>query len=101
VLSLDEFVIMPDHVHFIVRLEGNVEKATTLGRIIGAYKSLTAVLWLRHIEAMGIAGIERSGRIWKRDYYEQVIRDVYELEQKRKYIRYNPIRWKQRHEPTK
>ena len=100
-LSLDEFVIMPDHVHFIVRLEGNVEKVTTLGRIIGAYKSLTAVLWLRHIEAMGIAGIERSGRIWQRDYYEQVIRDPSELEQKRKYIRDNPTRWKQHHEAAK
>ena len=35
-LELDEFVIMPDHVHFILHLEGNVEKPTTLARVIGA-----------------------------------------------------------------
>src|SRR5713101_6558081 len=44
-VTLDEFVIMPDHVHFIIQLEGNIEKAPTLGRVIGAYKSLTTVAW--------------------------------------------------------
>src|SRR5712691_10698154 len=42
-IALDEFVIMPDHVHFIVWLDGLVEQAPTLGRVVGAYKSLTAV----------------------------------------------------------
>ena len=97
-LTLDEFVMMPDHVHFIIHLEGNVEKPTTLGRIVGAYKSLTTVGWLRHIESLGSAGIELSGRIWQRDYYEHVIRDPFELEQKRQYIRDNPLRWQQRHQ---
>src|SRR5438874_2600523 len=57
-LTLDEFVIMPNHVHFIVRVEGNVEKPTTLGRIIGVYKSLTAVAWLHHIETLRPTRIE-------------------------------------------
>jgi len=42
-LTLDEFVIMPDHVHFIVRLEGNVEKPVTLGQVVGAFKSIVTV----------------------------------------------------------
>ena len=99
-LTLDEFVIMPNHVHFIVRLEGNVEKPTTLGHIIGAYKSLTAVAWLHHIETLGPTDIELPGHIWQRSYYDHIIRDALELEQKRKYIRDNPTRWKQRHETT-
>ncbi len=49
-LTLDEFVIMPDHIHFIVHLEGNVEKPVTLGEVIRAYKSITAIAWLRYIE---------------------------------------------------
>jgi len=96
-LTLDEFVIMPNHVHCIVKLEGNVEKPTTLGRVMGAYKSLAAVEWLRHIEALGIAGLELSGHIWERDYYEHVIQNALELEQKRQYIRDNPKRWKNRY----
>src|SRR5437588_11424510 len=99
-LTLDEFVIMPNHVHFIVRLEGNVEKPTTLGHIIGAYKSLTAVAWLHHIETLGPTDIELPGHIWQRNYYDHIIRDALELEQKRKYIRDNPTRWKQRPETT-
>ncbi len=89
--TLDEFVIMPDHVHFILRLEGNVENAPTLGRVIGAYKSLTTVVWLRHIQANNM---ECSARLWQRDYFEHVIRDAQELEQKRHYIRNNPIKLK-------
>lgn len=91
---------MPNHVHFIVRLEGNIEKAATLGRVIGAYKSLTAVAWLHHIETLGSTGIELPGHIWQRNYYDHIIRDALELEQKRKYIRDNPTRWKQQHETT-
>ena len=89
---------MPNHVHFIIRLEGNVEKATTLGSVIGAYKSLTAVAWLHHIESLDPADTELPGRIWQRNYYDHIIRDALELEQKRKYIRDNPTRWKQRYE---
>ena len=86
-LTLDEFVVMPDHVHFIVFLEGNVEKAASLGRVVGTYKSLTTLAWLRHIEA---AKMERSGRFWQHNYYEHIIRDAEELEKIRQYIRDNP-----------
>ena len=88
-VTLDEFVIMPDHIHFIIELEGNVENPPTLGNVVGAYKSLAAVAWLRHIET---TGMECSGRIWERNYYERVIRDVNELEQTRQYIRNNPFK---------
>jgi putative transposase len=86
-VTLDEFVIMPDHIHFIIRLEGNIDKPVALGDVIGAYKSLTALAWLRHIKT---TGLECSARIWERDYNDRVIRDAKELEQKRQYIRNNP-----------
>ncbi len=88
-LELDEFVIMPDHVHFIVRLEGNVEKPTTLESVVGTYKSLTTVAWLRHIKA---TGMERAGIIWQRRYHDHGIRDKKELEETRQYVRNNPLK---------
>jgi putative transposase len=90
-ITLDEFVIMPDHIHFIIWIEGNVEKPASLGDVIGAYKSLTAIAWLRHIKA---TGMECSARIWQHNYHEHAIRDNEELEQKRQYIRDNPIKSK-------
>lgn len=43
--ALDEFIIMSDHVHGIIWLNGEKkeEHIPTLGRVIGAYKSLTTV----------------------------------------------------------
>jgi len=89
-LALDEFVIMPDHVHFIVRLEGNVEKPVTLGRVVGAFKSIVTVEWLRYIDAHGL---NCMGRFWQENFFDKVVRDVDQLEAYRKYIRENPARW--------
>ena len=86
-ITLDEFVIMPDHLHFIVLLDDSVENAPTLGDVMKAYKSLTTVAWLRHIKT---ARLECSGKFWQSRYFDRVIRDTQELEQIRQYIRDNP-----------
>ncbi len=52
--QLDMFVIMPDHLHFIIWLDQEISGGTTLGEIIGAYKSLTAVEWIRYVRANGL-----------------------------------------------
>ena len=94
-VTLDEFVIMPTHVHFIIHMEGNVEKPVTLGNIIGAYKSLTTRAWLDHIKSTGPA---RSCIIWQRDYDDRAIIDVKSLEVRRQYIRNNPEKWEAAHQ---
>jgi putative transposase len=93
-VSLDEFVIMPDHIHFILWLHRSQEATPTLGRVIGTYKSLAAVTWLNHIKSNNL---ECSGRIWHRNYYERVVR-IAELEQTRQYIRENPTKPEQRYD---
>ena len=92
-ISLDEFVIMSDHIHFILWLEGTGTNAPTLGSVVGAYKSLTSVAWIRHIEANKL--MQYPGRIWHRNYYESVVR-IGALEATRQYIRNNPKRRKER-----
>jgi len=89
-VTLDEFIIMPDHIHFILWLNithyNSQENIPTLGDVIGAYKSIIAVSWLKHIKSNKL---ECSGRIWHRNYYERIIR-IPELEKTRAYIRNNP-----------
>ncbi len=88
-IALDSFVIMPDHVHFIVLLrakEGNV--LPSLSNVVGSLKSLTAVEWLCHLKAIGS---QQSGKIWQERYYEHIIRDEYDLDAKRQYIQNNPL----------
>ena len=92
---LDEFVIMPNHVHGIIMLMGAASGAPTdraasgaptLGRVVRAFKSVSAIT---ANEALG-----RSGQpFWQRNYYEHVIRDEEELNVVRRYVRENPLRW--------
>ena len=88
-ITLDEFVVMPDHVHFIVFLNETVEKPPTLGDIVQAYKSKTTVTWLNHIKT---SELEYPGQFWQRNYFEHIIRDPEELEDTREYIRNNPTK---------
>ena len=90
-ITLDEFVIMPDHIHFIFWLNKIQGNALPLWSIIGAYKSIVAVIWLRHIETNNL--IQYPGRIWQKGFHEHVIR-ISELEQTRLYIRNNPLKLK-------
>jgi len=86
-VELDEFVIMPNHVHGIVVLTGGAASgAPTLGQVVRAFKSIAA------IEASRILG--RSNQpFWQRNYYEHVIRDEEGLNTVRQYIRDNPGNW--------
>ena len=88
-LILDEYIIMPNHVHFIVWLGTSVPERITLGQVVGAYKSLTSGKWLKHIET---SGLNEQGKFWQRNYMERVIRDEDELTRIRAYIRNNPVR---------
>ena len=88
-LQLDEFVIMSDHVHFIVWLDAAIEKETTLGDIIGAYKSLTYNKWSKLVKGIDFPGYSK---LWQRNYIERIIRNDFELTQKREYIRNNPLK---------
>ena len=101
-LALDAFVIMPNHLHFVIWLghvgatlavapdRAGASPAPTLGDVIRCFKSSVAVDWLRHPKANGL---ERSGRIWQRNYYERVVRGEKELQRAREYIALNPLEW--------
>jgi REP element-mobilizing transposase RayT len=77
---------MPNHVHGIIFLKGAASNAPTLGRVLRAFKSISA----RGANVI----LDRSGQpFWQRSYYEHVIRDEDELHALRRYIRDNPVNW--------
>lgn len=85
-ISLDEFIIMPDHVHFILW-----QKASNviLGRSVGAFKSLTGRFALEFLRSQGRTADQH---FWQRDYFEHVIRNDEDLALTREYIRNNPLK---------
>jgi REP element-mobilizing transposase RayT len=103
-LGQGKFVVMPNHVHGIIHVgallaapqfappgrgdasKGAASSAPTLGNILRAFKSISAIAVNRLLG--------RSGRsLWQRNYYEHIIRNEHELALTREYIANNPLQW--------
>jgi len=97
-LVLDQFVVMPDHVHAVLHIRdcrvGTPPAVARFGHpppdalssIVGAFKAAAS----KRINAdRGIPGAP----VWQRNYYECVIRSNAALDRVRVYITTNPIRW--------
>jgi len=90
-VEIDLFVVMPNHLHGIVILTEGGATGTGLSEVVGAFKSMTTVEYIRGVEAKGWPKFR--GRLWQRNYYEHVVRDEIELNRLRQYIDDNPAQW--------
>ena len=107
-VRLDEFVVMPNHVHGILWiLERDVVgaqhaaplpasrtpgvKRASLGAIVRSFKS-AATRRVNEVREMP------SAALWQRNYYERVTRNEDELHRVREYILLNPLRWEHDHD---
>ena len=85
-ISVDHYVIMPNHVHLIIMIsdderlaEGRLTTAPTVSEIIR--------LWKRAISK------EIGRSIWQKSFHDHIIRDEAEYLKIRQYIDENPMRW--------
>lgn len=86
---LDEFIVMPDHMHMIVWIRDvDGTRAGPLGNIIGGFKSSVS----RRIRDEIVWGTRPSESIWQRNYHEIIVRDDRALRNFRDYIIENPIK---------
>ena len=92
-IDLDEFVVMPNHLHGIIVLSAPSPsgRSPTLGAVVGAFKSIVTVEYGRGVRSGRWPPFR--GRLWQRNYYEHVIRGEAGLDRIRRYIDENPIRW--------
>lgn len=109
---LDEYVVMPNHLHGIIFLHGNVGAIPTgrpdfdcsdrqgraagvaptgplsgsIGAILAQFKSVVT----KRVNQLR----DNSGcPVWQRNYFERVIRNEQELTRAREYIVNNPLKW--------
>ena len=89
-VTLDEYVIMPNHFHGIIVIDTTTTTMPSnrkpLGRLVGAFKTVMT-------KQFNLAHGTKGRPIWQRNYYERIIRDENELARIRKYILDNPARW--------
>jgi REP element-mobilizing transposase RayT len=115
---LDAFVIMPNHIHFIIALVGEqppvgahpcvrphdsqqqIEEGQTrgsaptnvmLGTIVQWFKTMTTNAYIRGVKEQGWQPF--PGKLWQRNYYEHIIRNERALNAIREYIYNNPANW--------
>jgi REP element-mobilizing transposase RayT len=92
-IELDEYIVMPDHLHGIMTLEsqdGELYPVSFIS-VIQWFKSYSTNTYINMVKTAGWPRFEQS--FWQQDYYERVIRNERELEKFRNYIRDNPYRW--------
>lgn len=120
-VAIDAFVVMPDHIHGVVRLcdpvgagpracpvfVGNGDgggqaqgpaptpepepKPMSLPDVVHRIKTLTTK---RYADGVAQGGWPRfPGKLWQRNYYEIIVRDAAALANIRVYIRDNPAHW--------
>ena len=91
-LELDEFVLMPNHFHAIVRVHYRpTNKEQHLGFLMGRFKGGTGFIYGK---------LRRSGEVedigehlWQQDYWDKIVTNESQLAAYRKYIRENPSNW--------
>lgn len=121
-IELDEFVVMPNHIHFLIWLVGGnigmplagipqtdggeplpyrlpapqkTNVNPTLGDVVGAFKSLVFTVYYDYIQSNNLS---KRAKFWQTNYYEHIVRNDRELHAIRRYIIENPVNWKLDHD---
>ena len=97
-VEIDAFVVMPNHFHGIIVFpdtagvgSDEMTKVPPLGDVIAAFKSIATVEYGHGVKTKSWPRFQQ--RLWQRNYYDHVIRNVKDLDRIRRYIDENPARW--------
>ena len=99
-VTIDKYVIMPDHIHLLIRIDavgeasrlpekagiGTGNPSPTVGNILGWYKYQTT----KHINAVQNTSGEK---VFQRSYYDHVIRNQQDYNEIWEYIENNPLKY--------
>lgn len=90
-MSIDNYVIMPDHIHLILRIDTlhqSESKLTspTIGNIIGWYKYQVT-------KQYNLSQHTTGQKVFQRSYYDHVIRNQQDYDEVWNYIENNPQNW--------
>ena len=85
-LKIDQYVIMPNHIHAILILAEATDQiqSPAIPDIVGAYKSLTTKACNR---------LTPIGKLFQTSFYEHVIRGQADYDEIAQYILNNPKQW--------
>lgn len=98
--SLDEYVIMPNHIHGIIIIEYSDSSVLSIKNMDSEFKNPSGKTNLSNIIKGFKIGVTKNSKDfncgdfkWQRSFYDRIIRDENELYNIRKYIQQNPLKW--------
>ena len=92
VFSIDEIVILPDHLHMILTVQRAKEYPKIISTIKRYYSQHCDVNLTNHIVQSHSRKKQRYNPVWQKRYYEHTIRDEKDYEQKHLYMYHNPVK---------
>jgi putative transposase len=102
-VELDEYVVMPNHLHGIIVLTDTDRVGATRrvapsayppkGPITGSIGAIIAQFKAVSTKRINRLRSVRGVRVWQRNYFEHIIRNERSLNQIREYIQNNPLLW--------
>lgn len=106
-IELGAYIIMPNHFHPILIINEPVGATlvvaqnragtspaptkSTLGDVIGAFKSITTHKYIQGVKESGWPPFDK--KLWQRNYYEHIIRNDDDYQRIQRYIESNPSVW--------
>ncbi len=96
---LDEFVIMPDHIHGIIYIMSSNPESYYNSIKVNIYQQIiprsvgSIVRGFKIGVTKDVRVLEPGTIIWHRNFYEHIIRNTISFNLIRTYIKTNPMRW--------
>ncbi len=100
-VKLDEFVVMPNHLHGLITvaippldallLPDPLEGYPSLSGIVGWFKTMSTNWYLRGIREDGWPRYDRH--LWQPSFHDHIVRDDAGMDRIRSYIEANPALW--------
>ena len=95
-IRIENYVIMPDHLHMIVTI-GEEHDGCTLPDVIRFFKTMSTNEYIRAVKDGFLPRFQ--GKIWQKSYYDHVIRNQADYNEIWEYVQNNPDKWLLLHSP--
>ena len=89
-ISFDQYVIMPDHLHFIVRIKER-RSGCSLPDVMQYFKTMTTNEYIRGVKQGVLQPFD--AKLWQKSYYDHIIRNQQDYNEIWEYIENNPDKW--------
>lgn len=85
-VKIETYIIMPDHIHFIITISGD-HIGSPLQDIMRWFKTMTTNEYIRDVKAGLFPTFDKH--VWQRNYYEHILRTEQEFQETWTYIENN------------